>query len=175
MSSSSMKSILETLQGGDRRSIGMSDAVVKRVLKNPELISELFELLAYEDRVVRMRAADALEKVTRKHPEWLYRFKNALLEKIAERKEIELRWHVAQLLPRLRLSRAEKEHAVQILTEYLQDASSIVRTFSMQALADLARDDEPLQQEVRPLLEQLTRIGTPAMRSRGRKLLRQWK
>jgi len=161
------------LQGGDRRSIGMSDAVVKRVLKNPELMGELFGALAHEDRTVRMRAADALEKATRKHTDWLHPFKRVLLERIAGSEEMELRWHVAQLLPRLKLSRSEQEQAVEILTEYLQDGSSIVKTFSMQALADLAMDDEQLQREVRPLLERLTRTGTPAMKARGRRLLKQ--
>jgi hypothetical protein len=173
ISSSLRKSIVEMLQGRDRRSIGLSDAVVKRVLKNPELISELFEALTHQDRAIRMRAADALEKATRKHPDWLHPFKCVLLERIAGSQEMELRWHVAQLLPRLKLSRSEQEQAVEILTEYLQDASSIVKTFSMQALADLAVHDEQLQQEVRSLLERLTRTGTPAMKARGRKLLKQ--
>jgi hypothetical protein len=82
-----------------------------------------------------------------------------------------MRWHVAQMLPRLRLTAAEKRQAVVILTEYLRDKSSIVRTFSMQALSDLAADDAVLRGEVRPLIERLTRTGTPAMRARGRKLL----
>jgi hypothetical protein len=84
-----------------------------------------------------------------------------------------LRWHVAQLLPRLRLTSAEKETAVNILIGYLKDTSSIVRTFSMQALVDLAAQDEQLLEKVTPLIERLTRTGTPAMKSRGRKLLKQ--
>jgi hypothetical protein len=56
---------------------------------------------------------------------------------------------------------------------YLEDESSIVRTFSMQALADLAVHDARLRSQVTPLIEGLTKTGTPAMRSRGRKLLGQ--
>ena len=41
----------------------------------------------------------------------------------------------------------------------------------MQALADLA---EQMRRWVRPLLAELTRTGTHAMRSRGRKLLAAW-
>jgi hypothetical protein len=41
----------------------------------------------------------------------------------------------------------------------------------MQALADLAEHDEPMRRWLRPLLAELTRTVTPAMRSRGRKLL----
>ena len=41
----------------------------------------------------------------------------------------------------------------------------------MQALADLAEHDQQLRRRVLPLLAELTHTGTPAMRSRGRKLL----
>ena len=54
---------------------------------------------------------------------------------------------------------------------FLDDDSRIVRTFAMQALADLAEHDEQMRRWVRPLLAELTRTGTPAMRSRGRTLL----
>jgi hypothetical protein len=41
----------------------------------------------------------------------------------------------------------------------------------MQGLADLAAKDAALKAKVLPLLRELTDIGTPAMRARGRKLL----
>ena len=41
----------------------------------------------------------------------------------------------------------------------------------MQALADLAEADARLRRRVLPLLTELTHTGTPAMRSRGHKLL----
>jgi hypothetical protein len=47
-----------------------------------------------------------------------------------------------------------------------------VKTFSMQALADIAAQDESLRRPVIEQLEKLTQTGSPAMRSRGRKLLR---
>jgi len=43
----------------------------------------------------------------------------------------------------------------------------------MQALADLAMRDELLLARVVPLIDRLTQTGTPAMRARGRKLLKQ--
>jgi hypothetical protein len=42
----------------------------------------------------------------------------------------------------------------------------------MQALADLAQRDSGLRKRVAPILEFLTANGTPAMRARGRKLLK---
>jgi hypothetical protein len=51
----------------------------------------------------------------------------------------EVRWHVAQMLPRLALTLGERDRAAATLIDYLRDPSSIERTFAMQALADLAR------------------------------------
>lgn len=168
-----MKRILGNLKGGDLRSIGRSGDAVRAVSKNPALFSDLMAGLLDGDRLVRMRAADAVEKATRTHPEWLQPWKRALLDTVSTLEDKELRWHVAQLVPRLRLTAAEKATAVSILMGYLEDKSSIVKTFSMQALADLAAQDEQLLEQVAPLIERLTRTGTPAMKSRGRKLLKQ--
>ena len=79
--------------------------------------------------------------------------------------------HPAQMVPRLEWSQEERVVVVEILLGYLNDKSKIIKTFSMQALADLAEQDANLRPQVIPLLEELTRTGSPAMRSRGRKLL----
>ncbi len=76
------------------------------------------------------------------------------------------------MLPRLDLSREERETVTGILLSYLGDKSKIVKTFSMQALADLAEADAGLRPQVLTVLEEATKIGSPAMRSRGSKLLR---
>jgi len=165
------KRVLPNLRSGDLRSIGKSDEAVELVLANPEFFGELVARLTDGDRLVRMRSADAVEKATRKHHDWLIPWKRYLLQDVGAHGEKELRWHVAQLLPRLKLTAIEREHAVEILHEYLRDKSSIVRTFSMQALADFAEEDPALRLQVRPLIERLTQRGTPAMKARGRKLL----
>jgi len=45
----------------------------------------------------------------------------------------------------------------------------------MQALADLTLQDASLRPQVRARIEQLSASGSPAIRSRGRKLLHQLK
>ena len=120
-----------------------------------------------------MRTADAIEKITVDRPELLVPYKYELLELAASSGEKEFRWHMALLLPRLKLRGSERLAAMDILHEYLGDGSSIVRTCAMQGLADLARLDPSLIPRIRPLIEKLTAIGTAAMRARGRKILKQ--
>lgn len=164
--------LLEKLTGGDRRSIGRVDEVIAEVLADPGLFDTLFWGMAAGDPLVRMRAADAVEKITVDRPEWLSPYKEALLTDIGASEQQEVRWHVAQMLPRLDLSPAERRQALAILHGYLVDQSKIVKTFAMQAMADLARHDPALKPEVIPVLKELTETGSPAMRSRGRKLLK---
>jgi hypothetical protein len=163
--------LLDKLTGGDRRSIGRSDEVVFDVLDHPALFDTLFHRMLSDDPLIRMRAADAVEKVTARHPEYLEPYRALLLGRVAEIEQQEVRWHVAQMLPRLTWGKEERAACVALLLRYLEDASKIVKTSAMQALADFADRDLDLLPQVLDLLQALTRTGSPAMRSRGRKLV----
>ena len=166
-----MKDVLKKLEGGDRRSIGRVSEVVADVLNDPSLFEAVFNGMLSDDPIIRMRSADAAEKITAKHPEYLQPYKEKLIQQVAKIDQQEVRWHVAQMFPRLELSGEERAVAVEILLDYLNDKSKIVKTFSMQALADFAERDADLRPKVIQLLEELTTTGSPAMKSRGRKLL----
>jgi hypothetical protein len=146
--------------------------VVAEVLNDPSLFEVVFNWVLSDDPLVRMRCADALEKITLEHPEYLQPFKARFLQEIAQSKQREVRWHLAQMLPRLGLSAEERAVAVEVLGDYLNDKSKIVKTFSMQALADLVEQEASLRERVIPILEELSETGSSAMKSRGRKLLR---
>ena len=166
-----MNNVLKKLAGGDRRSIGRVGEIVADVLNDPALFEVVFHAMLSNDPIIRMRSADAIEKITARHPEYLQPYKTKLIQQVAKIEQQEVRWHVAQMIPRLELSEEERAVVVEILLDYLHDKSKIVKTFSMQALADLAEQDASLRSQVIPLLEELTRTGSPAMKSRGRKLL----
>lgn len=165
--------LLAMLSGGDRRSIGRSLEVAAEVLANPPLFKGVIRGLFSADPIIRMRAADAAEKITRHNPDLLGPHKKTLL-KIAETDQKEVRWHVAQLFSRIEWTRSERTVILTILQEYLKDKSSIVRTFSMQAMADQAEKDRKLRAGILKQLRMLTESGTPAMKSRGKKLLKRF-
>jgi hypothetical protein len=165
------KNLLTLLEGGDRRSIGRADQVAVAVSKDRALFPTLMQGWWSDDPLVRMRAADATEKVTRKNPDLLPAYKKQLLKLLADVEQQELRWHLAALVPRLPLSHRERDLAASSLRCYLQDQSSIVKTCALQALADLAKDDSTMRREVKKLLSQSLRNGTPAMKARSRRLL----
>ena len=151
--------------------IGRSNHVAAIVSRDPELFPELIAGLRSADLLVRMRAADATEKVTRKKPELLQPYKKELLGLMIETKQQELRWHLAVMIPRLRLTAKERQAATSSLHSYLEDRGSIVKTSALQGLADLAQDDPSIAPRVMGILRDATRSGTPAMKARSRKLL----
>jgi hypothetical protein len=164
--------ILKKLDGIDRRSIGESVAVVIEVLENPALFGEVFAGMISEDPVVRMRSADAIEKISARRPDLLQPYKAQMLGPLAVAEQAEVRWHVAQMLPRLDLNPSEVSAAVEILRSYLHDQSVIVRTFALQGFADLTKKDPELKPQVLAMIDDAMRSGSPAEKSRGRRLNR---
>ena len=162
----------QTLQGGDHRSIGNSNRIAAHVLRHPRELPELIACLWSDDPVVRMRAADAAEKISVKRPNLLDPFKAALLGLADEVTQAELRWHLALMLPRLTLDKLERARARAALQRYLTDRSSIVKTWAMHGMAELSKGNPALDSEMLDLLERAFRTGTPAMRARSRKLIR---
>ena len=166
-----MHPILQKLAGGDRRSKGRSEEVVEDILNNPDLFGVVFAGMLIDDPVVRMRSADAIEKVSAKHPELLQPYKRRLINEVARIEQKEVRWHVAQMFSCVDLTPTERNEVVSVLKSYLEDQSKIVKTFAMQALADLAFQEESIRPEIRELIQNLMSAGSPAMSTRGKRLI----
>ena len=168
-----MASILDKLSGGDLRSIGKSNEVIEQVLKNPALFGELFSGMKNADPVIRARAADAVEKVSRLHPEYLQPFKSKIIREIAPISQQEVRWHVAQMFSYLNLTVLEKSKIIDLLIGWLatETKSKIVKVNCLQTLANFAQSDSKLKQRILKTLHFYTQSGSPALISRSKKLL----
>ena len=165
------KNFGDLLGGGDRRSIGRVDEVVALLAREPSRIGEVVALLWGEDAVIRMRAADALEKISRERVGTLTPWKAELLGLMVETEQQEVRWHLALLVPRFQLDRAERSRVAETLKHYLLDRSSLVKTFALEGLWRLSSADGELRSEVVALMHEAVRTGTAAMRARARKRL----
>ena len=166
-----MHRLLQKLTGGDRRSIGEVESVIQDVKDKPRLFDVLFDGLSVEDSLVRMRAADAIEKISADKPEFLQPFKNTILRLAGRSRQQEVRWHMAQIIPRLKLTSKERAVAVELLFDYLTDKSKIVVTFSLQALSEFAVEDQNLRPRVVEVLKALSDTGSAAIKNRSQKLL----
>lgn len=166
-----MPDIAKLLSVGDLRSAGNSKKVVNLVLSQPKYFGEVVDAIFSDYPGTKMRASDAIEKISRICPELLRPYKKIFLNQVAKIEQKEVKWHTAQILPRLSLTKKEREKVYNLMISYLEDRSSIVRTFAMQALADVSMQDNSYLPGVKKLFNSLIKEGTPAMQSRGRKLL----
>jgi len=140
--------------------------------------AHLIEFLWDDDPGVASRAADILERITRRSSPIRDRIfacstdsKDALLGLLPEASPKKLRWNLALMLGRLPLTAMEARRAAAVLQSWLNDSSSIVKTAALQGLADLTRMDPSLLHMVQDLLRMHSRSGTAAMRTRSRILL----
>ena len=152
---------------------GRACQVAELVLAKPRKVGQLIECLWDEDPGVACRAADALERATFRRPKLAQAWKESLIGLMAEAELNKLRWNLALLVPRLELSVSEARRVAAALRSYLDDRGSIVKTAAMHGLTGLTRHDPELMPEVLDMLRILSRSGTPAMRARGRILLKQ--
>ena len=172
------QSVLSKLQGGDLRSIGRSEEVVQETLQNPELFKELFEGMSSKDAVLRARCADAIEKASRRNPQYLQPLKSRLINELAPTAtQQEVRWHLAQMFSRIDLDASEEKKVAELLFSWINDEknnSKIVKTFALQALADIAKHNKDIRPKVIKKLRSALKDGSPAMKSRGRKILEEF-
>jgi hypothetical protein len=158
--------------GRHRLDGGRAREVAELVLAKPRRMEQLIECLWDEDPGVANRAADALERATYHRPELAQAWKESLIGLMAEAEQNMLRWNLALSVPRLKLTVAEARRVAAALRSYLDDRGSIVKTAAMHGLTALTKHDPELLPEVLDMLRILSRSGTPAMRARGRILLK---
>lgn len=157
----------DLLSGGDLRSIGNSNAVVLLTTSQHDF-DMLFRLLFSHDRLVAMRCADAIEKITIKTPGYLVKHKTEILAICKKARDKELQWHLALILPRLALSGNEFKFAWKLLSAWATDTheSKIVRVNAITGLAALARKDSLLRARLYDILEKVGAENIPSLNAR---------
>jgi hypothetical protein len=159
--------LLDLLTGGDRRSLGKSEAVYQSV-SDQRSFDDLFQYIFHEDRVVSMRSIDAIEKITLNEPGYLQVHKDELLALLNKKSPSEVKWHLPLLIVRLDLSEEEAGKVWETLTVWTlnKQESRIVRVHSIQALYDLLKIYPNLKSDFNLIVEELQRSGIPSIIAR---------
>ena len=166
-----MPSFEQILTGGDLRSIGRSNAIIADI-NSQENFDQLFKLLFHTDRIVVMRAADVVEKVTIKHPQYLVSHSKEVVDlcNVAENKEF--KWHLALLLSRLHLKNREFKKAWDLLALWAKDKtnSRIVRVNAIQGLFELVSQKSSFAQHLKKILSEIEIENIPSINARIKKI-----
>jgi hypothetical protein len=161
------------LAGGDRRSIGRADEVVAALGAEPARFGEAWDCLLHDNPVVRMRAADALEKYTRARPAELMVYKRDLLTRVREDDAAAMRWHLVAMASRLALDDREAGELCGYLDQCLRrDGSRIVRVMALQAACDILARVPAVEGCFEAMMGYALFSDMPSVRARARRLLR---
>lgn len=141
--------------GGKSNSLGKVNEVVDLVLNERSRIEELYDCLFDDDAWTRMRAADALEKVCREHPDWLLPLVDRFPTDLAVTSQPSIQWHLAQMYKQIELTEGQRRFAIYWLKELLSRPTIdwIVAANSMDTLFQFEREGFLPGDELVPLLQ----------------------
>ena len=128
--------------GGKTNSLGRTTEVIELVLKDQTRLEELYECLYKEDAWLRMRAADALEKICREHPDWLMPYVNRFQDELSMSSQPSIQWHLAQIYGQVELTSDQKRQATDWLKRLLttKDVDWIVAANAMDTLVQFTNE-----------------------------------
>ena len=143
----------------------------RRTVDFPDRVDELFACVFDEDAYIRMRAADALEKIGRAQPPIVAPLTDRILTDMALVDQPSVQWHVAQLVSTLPLNNRQRQRGITLVQQYLDTSDDwIVLTQSMHTIASFAEHDESLRHPLLPRLAELSHDPRPSVARLASKL-----
>ena len=163
-----MNQILNWLGGGDLTSDGDATQVADLVIENPFLLDDLMEGLHSEDEVVRGRAADAVEKVSRHQPENVAEHLPQILQ-FAENDPVPMvRWHLAMVLGHISMIDGIVEEITATLLRLLAEKSVFTQSWAIVSLCIVARQHPATVDRITPAISKLSDSPSKAIQAKVR-------
>ena len=159
--------------GGHANSLGRVNEVIEAVLSNRQKLDELYDCMFSNDAWVRMRAADALEKICRVHPDWLLSYIDRFIEELSTSNQPSIQWHLAQIYREVDLTSAQQHFVIDWLKKLLSSKGTdwIVSANAMDTLAAFTKDNSFPVAEMISLLEIQQQHKSKSVVRRANKLL----
>lgn len=165
------KNFAPLLLGRDLRSISRGREVVRSVT-NQQDFDELFNLLLHHERLLVVRAADAIENITVTNRKFLAPHKKQLLTLLKSTIHLELKRHLALLVSRLDLSTDELKEVWGILSYWALNPNErkIVRVNALQGLFELSVQFSDFCDSFQHTLQTLEHEQIPSLQARIKRL-----
>jgi hypothetical protein len=158
--------------GGHANSLGKVNEVIEIVLQDKSRLEELYACMFAEDAWVRMRAADALEKICREHSDWIVPYIDRFQSELAMSTQASIQWHLAQIYEQIDLTPEQKQRAIDWLKNLLstKEVDWIVSANVMDTLAQFTREGAFSVKEMVSLLKVQQEHKSNAVIKRANKL-----
>lgn len=128
-------------EGGKSNSLGRVSEVIDLVLGDKTRLDELYDCMFADDSWIRMRAADAFEKICREHPDWLLPFIDKTLNELSSSSQPSIQWHLAQIYRQVELTDQQKNKVIDWLKQLIstKDVDWIVAANAMDTLTQFTK------------------------------------
>lgn len=154
----------------------MRDRVVGYVGNSPVRFAELIEVFLKGPYRVTQRAAWPISYCVMQHPELIKPHLSRVLKSLeAPAAPTAVKRNVVRLLQFIDIPKSLQGRAATICFGYLADKKETiaVRVFSMTVLANIAKQQPELKEELKVIIEDQLPYGSAAFRSRGQAVLKQ--
>ena len=143
------------LVGGHSNSLGRVEEVIAIVLGDKSRLAALYACMLEDDPWVRMRAADAFEKICRVHPDWILPYVDRFAQELATSTQASIQWHLAQIYRQVTLTDSQKKFAVTWLQALLdnKNADWIAAANAMTTLTQFTKDGSASRDDTVRLLK----------------------
>jgi hypothetical protein len=113
-----------------------------------------------------------VEKITVRDPEYLKPHRAQLLNVLMSAAHKELKWHIAQLIPRMDLSKKELHDVWHVMAYWAgnKNESRLVRVNSLQGLYDLSLNRPELKENFMATMKLMEREAIPSIQARIRNI-----
>lgn len=160
------------LAEGKRGAIARATEVARYIAYNPAEFNTLLNLLTSNNETVVSHACHALQSLGKLVPDLVKSHSAHICQKLQDNPQWEMVEAFSKLLPIFELSEVDAATAVAVLdTQYKNGKGSLLRTWALQALYDLAENYPQHQAKANDALHIALEKGSKAMQARARKLL----
>ena len=159
--------------GGKANSLGRVEDVLAIVLQDQDRLEELYLCLFEDNAWLRMRAADALEKVCREHPTWLEPYIDRLAHDFSADTQPSIQWHMAQIYREVALTTKQKQMAALWLKQLVSttDVDWIVAANALSTLVVFTKRGDFPKTDMITLLKTQQKHKSNSVVRRATKLL----
>lgn len=169
-----MQSLEEMLSGGHPNSLGRTLEVVDAVLKDRQLMDQLFGCYESSDPVVRLRTSNAMKRIEVEKHAWIIPYIDRLIDEIGPLDQASAQWTLAQLFLKLSndLSARQRSGALAIMKRNIAENDDwIVLNTTMDTLSAWASADDGLRTWLTPHVKRLANDRRKSVAKRAAKTL----
>jgi len=165
------KDFTELLAGDDLRSLGNSSEIIS-LINDQNSFDKLFTYLYNNNRAIVMKTIDLIEKITLEHGEYLQKHKLEIFNMSNNADNIELKWHLAQIIVRIKYTHDEIKTVWKILEKWILDKkeSKIVRVNSLQSLYEIVKNNNEYQNNLLKIVKIIREENIASINARIKKL-----